>query len=58
LLSATGIDREYDAGTANNNKINTIPYEPRRRDAEDSDSNSVTNAVKLRFGGKSLLDSS
>jgi len=56
-LSATGIDREYDAGSANNNKINIIPYDP-RRDAEDSDGNAVTDAVKTRFGGKSLMDSS
>ena len=46
FLSGTGIDREYDTGTANNNKINTIPYEPRQRDAEDSDGNGVTDTVK------------
>jgi hypothetical protein len=44
---STGIDWEHDTGTANNNKINTIPYERLRRgDAEDSDGNGVTDTVR------------
>ena len=48
FLSGTGIDCDYDydtGDTANKNKINTIPYEP-RRDAEDSDGDTVTDAIK------------
>jgi hypothetical protein len=48
FLSGTGIDREHDTGTANQNKINTIPYERLgRRDAEDSDGNGLTDTVKF-----------
>jgi hypothetical protein len=47
FLSGTEIDRDYDTASSDNNKINTIPYErSKRRDAEDSDGNGVTDTVK------------
>jgi len=46
-LSATGIDRDYDTASGNNNenKINPGPYEP-RLNAEDSDGKGLTDTVK------------
>jgi len=47
-LSATGIDRDYDTASSNNNKVNPDAYErpTRDRDAEDSDGNGVTDTVR------------
>jgi len=46
-LSATGIDRDYDTASGNNNenKINPGPYEP-RLNAEDSDGKGLTDTVR------------
>jgi hypothetical protein len=47
-LSARRIDHDYDTASGNNNKVNPDAFErpARNRDAEDSDGNGVTNAVK------------
>jgi hypothetical protein len=46
-LSGTEIGRDYGRASSNKNKINTVPYDP-RRDAEDSDgtSDTVTDTVR------------
>ena len=54
-MSGTGIDCEYDAGTANKNKINAIPYES-RPDAEDSDGTGVTNAGAVKSYSQSQAE--